>query len=148
MKLHLLLFASLLPSAIAEARLGESFEECVARYGEPVQVIKSTKSGIFRKAGITIRIFFNSDGIADALHFKREEGPRLEKTEARVIAKSNLGESALEDDKRSSLVWSDESGRVGHFSVLDATLIVFTPEGGRRIVERGEQHAAEKLQGF
>lgn len=74
--LLILLFvpALLLTGGPARARLGETREECIARYGQPVAettgLLQGAQSISFAKAGIRVRIEF-MDGRAAYLNFSK-----------------------------------------------------------------------------
>lgn len=81
----------LLPVPPARARIGETVEECIARYGEPVAEtagrLQGVKSISFAKAGIRVRIEFVDDKAA-FLSFARHG---MDATEEQKLLDSNAG---------------------------------------------------------
>src|SRR6187402_2385265 len=77
-----LLFALIMPAATI-GRLGETIEQCTARYGEPVKT--QDGSTFYKKGEILISIHFRRDGKADALVFSKGEYGRLDIDEVNAI---------------------------------------------------------------
>jgi len=48
---------------IASARIGETLDQCIARYGKPITLEPSEPHQIFHKDGLTIGCHFRSDGL-------------------------------------------------------------------------------------
>jgi hypothetical protein len=60
------------------ARIGETPQECIARYGKPINVLRHEKSMQFKKAGFLVLIQFKNN-IAEGIVYQRE-GRQVEDT--------------------------------------------------------------------
>lgn len=85
------LAAGLLPVPPARARIGETVEECIVRYGDPVAEttgrLQGVKSVSFAKAGVRVRIEFVDDKAA-FLSFARHG---MDASEEQKLLDSNAG---------------------------------------------------------
>ena len=139
MKLHLLLVASLLAAASAQARLRETIEECLDRYGKPIDVRVESMSAVFQKAGITVIVYFDEHGLADFLHYQSSTSKPISQSQAKVIAASSMAQPLVEAAEDDGVIWGDLRERFAFFDRKKSMLYVFTGAGGRRIMDFRQQ---------
>jgi len=86
-----------------ETRLGETFDECVQRYGPLIQKLGNPDNPqfIFEKDGITIGINF-LDGKAGQISYSRPAGSRFSDWEVQGLLDVNSGGSAWDYDEAES----------------------------------------------
>jgi hypothetical protein len=81
---------TLTTSSTLFARIGETEQECTARYGEPVKK-GSNDSLLYQKSDLNIFITF-FDGKADAIaYWKIAKGEQLSENEVEILLNSNSG---------------------------------------------------------
>jgi hypothetical protein len=87
-------------SSAAFARLGETLDQCTARYGEPVKT--EDGSTFYKKGEITIAVHFRGDGRADTLVFSKGRYRPFDLDEVNVIlaANSSLGTWTIDPDAK------------------------------------------------
>lgn len=106
--LTLLTFLCLVLST--QARIAESLDDCIKRYGEPAQR-PLPKTLLFHKSGIAITCFF-VDGLCVQISYKKlDSATRLNEREVEILRMANGSKWQLRpDDNRSSyLHWSNET---------------------------------------
>ena len=72
----------------AQARIGETLEECIKRYGEPVQR-EETKTLIFQKSGISINCGFREGRCVQITYQKIDTKARLNNREVEILRAAN-----------------------------------------------------------
>lgn len=70
MRCLLLFFFS---TAVCFGRLGESYEECAARYGQPVRKVSAT-AFVFKKSGVFVRVSIGPQGVGRIEYAKEKTG--------------------------------------------------------------------------
>ncbi len=114
MKALLLLSVLISLASPALARIGETREQCEARYGKPVRVLENPQTTIHQKAGLEVRCAFY-EGKCDQIIFQHIErgadGKRLPLTELelKTLMEANsegkAWEKGLEDTEFGSVIW-------------------------------------------
>lgn len=81
-------------AAPAWARLGETAEECIARYGQPVSVSHELTAITFEKEGWRVNAFFDEQGKCDLLYYSKipkdsARTPVIQEIEVRTLMGAN-----------------------------------------------------------
>lgn len=108
--LSLTLLSFLCLAISAQARIGETLDECIKRYGEPAQR-PQPKTLLFHKSGIAITCFF-VDGLCVQISYKKlDSATRFNEREVEILRMANGSRWQLRpDDSRSAyLYWSNET---------------------------------------
>ncbi len=115
MKALLLLSVLISLSSPALARIGETREQCEARYGKPVRVDEEYHNTSHEKAGLAVECYFY-EGKCERIAFQHidmgADGKRLPLTELEVktLMEANSGggvwEKRLEDSESGSVMWA------------------------------------------
>ncbi len=139
------------------ARLGESLEECKARYGEPYEVLQESSTACFNKAGLTVIIQFDKGRAAGIVfHKKKEAGETviapLSDTELVALLASNSGGATWVEREDLDLVkkiydTKDES-RLAIYDKIQHRLSFFTMAYLNMIEAKKEAEEAKNLNGF
>ena len=147
--------AAALTTSTLFARIGETEEECAARYGEPIKKFPDNRF-LFQKSDLGIIItFFN--GKADAIVYRKiatnvlGKGEKISENEVEILLKSNSG--GVPWKKRAVISmnrnWETENGEVfATYLTFENLLMVGTKDHLAR--EKAEKAAKEgqKLEGF
>lgn len=132
-KTSLLLLSMLIASTPALARIGETPEQCQARYGEPVKKLSNNRS-LFQKNGILIIAEFY-EGKADLLTFRKVDQNIIgipadfSDNEIAGLLKANGGEKAWKKVESLSLdsQWqTDDSALIANYASVDKLLFIVT----------------------
>lgn len=135
----------MLTASAALARIGESQDECRARYGEPVD--SKPGSAIYVKNGLIICVEFHA-GKADLLIFVKEKtdilgtSEALSETEVSTLLKANGGGQEWKrlDAENLHPEWETENGQIrARRDTLKNQLMVAT----RSCLDRKAKEAAE-----
>jgi hypothetical protein len=146
---------ALATSATLFARIGETEQECAARYGEPIKKL-SNDSLLFKKSDLGIIItFFN--GKADSITYRKiatnvlGKGEQISENEIEILLNSNSG--GVPWKKRVAIStnrnWETENGElVATYITFENWLMLGTKDHLAR--EKAEKAAKEgqKLEGF
>lgn len=103
MKRLAVLLAVLLVCQSASARIGETLEQCIARYGKPVHVHPVEDLVQFEKNEIKITVVFLR-ATCQAIMFESAISDELTDAQLKILLTANLGDSYTELD-------NEESGR-------------------------------------
>jgi hypothetical protein len=131
------------------ARIGETMEEAVTRYGPVVHhdTIQGEKYSLFKKNGFHILAHFH-DGKIDHILYSSESGEKLTHEEIDTFLKANSGGRLMNEDlpylwvgKDASATYSKWSGDAWHLDIKARTF------GHKRIVAKKAAKKA-KLEGF
>lgn len=155
----LLLF--LLCTSSALARIGESPEQCAARYGEPIRPGFEPMSTVHQKAGIEVVCHYH-EGKCDSIDFSRlGEGsngqwPGFSMAEAKALMEASSGGKpwslALDDQKLGFAMWRTEGLDASHvYKGVCRLTITTTDYMKRRDAEKEAKEDAkvkEGLKGF
>lgn len=139
MRTWLLLFCLLISTA--QARLGETKNECEARYG--IATVNKDASLQFHFKGIFVLVTLDPATLkCDYIQFQKPQEAAFTKDEMAILLESN-GSNWIEE----GVTWRDDSGRQA-FHQYHRVLGIFTKEGFARHAERLNQETKEKLKGF
>jgi hypothetical protein len=158
MKALLLLSVLISLSSPALARIGETREQCEARYGKPVEVWKDGSTTVHEKSGLRVKCHYY-EGICDHLMFsnlaKDAEGRRLPvtETEFKTLLEANSSgqpwKKGVEDPATHNTLWSSGNDLSAmHNTGPEAFLSISTKASLERTRAK---HAADKesrLKGF
>ncbi|MBE7497111.1 MAG: hypothetical protein HS117_19390 [Verrucomicrobiaceae bacterium] len=86
-----LLITLMLLCGLAHARLGETLEQCKARYGEPTSKDAATAVVYFEKSGVIIAAHFVA-GKVDCVRMARVDGEAWSADQVKALADANMGE--------------------------------------------------------
>jgi hypothetical protein len=147
--------AAALTTSTLFARIGETEQECAARYGEPIKTFPDN-SFLYQKADLGILItFFN--GKADAITYRKiatnvlGKGEEISENEIEILLKSNSGGVPWKKRVVISMNknWETENGELlATYITFENWLMVGTKDHLAR--EKAEKAAKEgqKLEGF
>jgi hypothetical protein len=132
------------------ARIGETEQECAARYGEPTKTLPNN-SLLYEKSDLNIFIiFFN--GKADAIAYgKIAKGQQLSENEIELLLKSNSGgvpwqERAVISMNRN---WETENGELlANYNTVGHLLMIATKDYFARQKDKTDAKEGQNLEGF
>jgi hypothetical protein len=137
------------------ARIGETEQECAARYGEPVKKLPDN-SLLYRKSGLGILItFFN--GKADSIAYRKiatnalGKGEQISENEVEILLNSNSGGVPW---KKLPLIsmnrnWETENGEVlATYITFEGLLKVGTKDFLAREKAKKDAKESKNLEGF
>lgn len=111
--LALLLLLATLP---AKARLGETFSQCVTRYGEELLSPGPGEPCGFLVGDIMVMVYFDDHGLADYLIFSRYRDPGITQEITDVqkehLARINLGEDMTASHTTLTKRWKSKDGQL------------------------------------
>jgi hypothetical protein len=128
------------------ARIGETEQECAARYGESIKKL-SNNSLLYQKSDLNIFItFFN--GKADAIVYRRiANGQQLSENEVEILLKSNSG--GVPWKKRARISWVTENGELlATYNTVEHLLMVATKDYLAREKAKKDAKEGQNLEGF
>lgn len=151
MKALLLLSALISLASPALARIGETREQCEARYGKPVEVSQDNANTFHEKSGLRVKCHYY-EGICDHIMFsnlaKDAEGRRLPLTEIEfktLLEANSNGQSwkkGVVDPVTHNTLWSSDNDLSAmHNTGPEAFSSIGTKAGLQRIRAK---HAADK----
>ena len=144
----------LLLTVTASARIGETPEECVKRYGKPTKIVKERNQLLFKKAGFLISVQFLS-GKAGSVFYVKSKTDVLDRpleispNERQILLKSNAAagweksESSIIDE-----VWINTKNRLSATYNTENILVVISLEKARANKKKRESKEEEGLKGF
>jgi hypothetical protein len=138
---------ALTTSSTLFARIGETEQECAARYGEPTKTLPNN-SLLYEKSDLNIFIiFFN--GKADAIAYgKIAKGQQLSESEIELLLKSNSGGAPWQERAVISMNrnWETEDGELlANYNTVAHLLMVATKDYFTR---KEATKDAKDLEGF
>ena len=141
---------ALTTSSTLFARIGETEQECAARYGEPTKTLPNN-SLLYEKSDLNIFIiFFN--GKADAIAYgKIAKGQQLSENEIELLLKSNSGvvpwqERAVISMNRN---WETENGELlANYNTVAHLLTIATKDYFARQKDKTDAKEGQNLEGF
>ena len=160
-------FAQLLPSLIAlftfmpgaQARIGETFDQCKARYGEPFGEVKEGERVTFRKSGFFVQVAFYQ-GKADMIGYIKFGGdgeqPALDgsaqpmsENEISIFLNVNSGGRVWRTESSLGIryTWVTEDGRLGAY-YEGKTLVIADKGAIQRLNAVKRREEDRKLNGF
>lgn len=127
----------------AQARIGETFEECKVRYGAPSY--RTTNIACFSKSGISIVVEFYNEK-ADALSFTKEDKSPLSKEELTTLLAASSGNAEWIQERKGEavLLITKDNNFTAAYSTLNHSLFPCT----RQFVERHKGERPESLKDF
>lgn len=147
MKTITILVATLMLNAAAQARLGETSAECVARYGEPLRTDKETMTLGFEKEGILIMCVFH-EGKCVEIAYKKKELGEFSEVEIQTLRDLNgKGWEKVENSAIDQQVWRNETSYAVKI-IGEGMLIVMTHEQKKRRDDAKAATEKERLKGF
>ena len=143
MKTILFLLCALLVTSIGEARIGETYEECVARYGEP-----NGRSGIthtFSKGAFTVHASFSEDGKCQMLRIIPHEAGGIPKATIEAMLAANSDGAAWVEltPERGVRLW--RLGEQDRFASYDEKMLLI---GTMVLVDKKAEDDKAKASGF
>lgn len=151
----LILSLFLLMPALSHARLGETYDQCVARYGAPAEEGTILVGGIpFVKGDFIIIAYFNDDNICDALIIGRIAEDEISNNnitdlEQQELTRLNIGdnfEHATIGDSPGYL--NPITGSASFYDILEDRLFIFTMPGYKRMLANRKKDTETSLDGF
>jgi len=148
--------AALLGIVGAWARIGETPEQCAARYGNSLGVLETTGASIFSRAGVRIIVHFH-EGIADYLVFVKEKpagaagSASFTDNEIQLLLAANGGPRTWGERNVLGLDKEWETGDLELFaskSFSDGYLVIMTAGALHRAAEKTAAAEQKKLEGF
>lgn len=145
----------------AQARLFESLEECIARYGEPTKIIEEEQTAHFKKGGFLIAATFR-DGICHRLLFQKAikngefRSAEITKNEIATLLAANRIDSTkrwkLHEDgiNQGYLLGEDDTDFAAGaiYGTIDHRLFLMTREETEFQHEQNTEKAERNLKGF
>lgn len=141
----LAILLTLLLCVTAQARLGETPAECVARYGDPIKTDKEAMTIGFQKEGIFIMCVFH-EGKCASIAFKKPEGDFSE-TEIVTLREANGSDWKESPSAVGQKHWENGRALVVH-EQHEGLLIIITQEERKRRDAAKAAAEKEKLKDF
>jgi hypothetical protein len=141
---------ALTTSATLFARIGETEQECTARYGEPFEKLPNN-SVLYRKSDLGLLInFFN--GKADSIAYRKiAKGQQLSENEVEILLNNNSGGVPWKKHAVISMnrEWLTENGElVATYVTHERLLMVATKDYLARRKAKIEAKEVQNLKGF
>lgn len=153
-----LVLSALLTTA-SQARVGETLEECRARYGQETRKDDAKKLVVFLKSGLTVAATFENDRVAWLMiHKDRTAGAAwsawagLADDQIAALQKANGGTSTWRIIGKSDVlttIWrTDDKTRYALYSVTGGALIISTAEWWEKAKKQLEAEREKQVEGF
>ena len=146
---------ALTTSSTLFARIGETEQECAARYGQPVNNFPNDRL-LYQKSGLGILItFFN--GKADAITYRKiatnalGKGEPLSEHEVEILLNSNSGGAPWKSVAVISMNrnWKTENGELqAAYNTIENLLMVGTKDYLAREKAKKDANEGKNLEGF
>ena len=139
-----------LTTATLCARIGETEQECAARYGEPTKKLPNN-SFLYQKSDLNIFIIF-SNGKADAIAYSKiAKGQQLSENEIELLLTSNSG--GIPWQKRAVISmnreWETEHGELlANYDTVEHLLMIATKDYFARQKAAKDAKEGQNLEGF
>jgi hypothetical protein len=131
--IYLFIFGALLTMP-AWARLGETEDQCVSRYGAAIKTIQAGEKGpykslIFLKNEYYLAVEF-IDGKAGLIYFTKAGRPDLSDNEIQVLLDANSGGQKWTKSDQVSInpLWTRDDGAIAQYKTLEKTLALYSKE--------------------
>ena len=152
-KFVVVVMASAVMAFRAEARIGETLEQCTIRYGAPVT--KSNTNAVFIKAGFAIAVMFY-EGKVDSLGITKIEkdalGKSIEMSENEIsqLLRANSGDRKWKEISHSfERSWLTEDAQiVAIYGPSTHLLTIMTKDSAERAAAARKTEEDKKLNGF
>ena len=148
MKFVVILLILLVPIC-AFARIGETAEECVTRYGKAIDKVDNRM--FFAKGGFVIAATFYQGVVDSIAYFKEGKRAEISDNEIEVLLKSNGGDEKWEKLKIISVdkQWETEDGAImACYKTFDNMLLIATKERLERMIAEKKAEEKERLEEF
>jgi hypothetical protein len=156
-----LVIGSLSSPTTALGRIGESMDECKARYGEPVGEdndviqIPNSKLVVFMKAGLAVGVTL-IDGRAAMINFQKVKKDSLGTPEPisdteidALLAANAVGKWRAVDSPVGKKQWMSEDGKYfGQQHLVRPSLTIMSRAFDKALVEAAQKKGEIKLEGF
>jgi hypothetical protein len=138
-----------------EARLGETEQECAARYGNPTKQLSANQL-LYTKSGLLIIASFHN-GKVDMISYRKVaenalgKGEQISDTEIEILMKSNTGDAIWKKRPVISMdrEWQTEDGNFfASYSTFENFLLVTTKEYLAREKAAKDAKEGQNLEGF
>ncbi len=142
--------------APAFARIGETPEACIARYGEPTKIVKEESQLIFQKGDFLIVASF-FEGKCDMIGMRKVEQDilgtptELSDNEMEVLREANGGGQTwnVKPVMAISKIWQTADGQIlAQYEPLERFLVIFTSACNDRKNAETKAKEQKKLDGF
>ena len=143
-------------TATAQARLGETPDQLVARYGQPLTEVDQKAEGtkvalanvVFQKGGFEIDVSL-SDGLSVQESFKKINGQPMTVAEVKTLLAANSQGYGWEapDEKPQGRVWKRDDGATAT-AASDGSLTIKTREIIVKETAAKKEEQSPSLQGF
>jgi len=146
----------LLSASSLLARIGETQDQCIARYGTALMSDAKTNMSLFQKGGMDITAFYR-DGKVECISYTKSERDALDKpikmsmTEIDALLSANGSVSKWNKTKSNPIIqnWTnEESGAVASYRSLDRILLIMTKECMQRTIEESKAKEKKALEGL
>lgn len=137
--------------AAAQARLGETRQQCIDRYGNDFLAHPDRPDTVrFTKAGFAIFISFDENDVADYLMFsKTEPFQDISEEEIQTILTANFtGEFTYEEDGIDRAWRSKDGNFVAAHGGSNGVLYIASSKGIKRAAEKTAEQERQNLSGF
>lgn len=141
-------FMLLLIASPASARLGETVQECLARYGEAIEADAEERTAAFVKSGFLVMVYFDDSGYCDKIIFIREDKEAFSETQKDTLIAANLGEEIEPVDVGINEGWETPTGDLGVYNVIQEVLIFRTKARLERDAKEKESKEKKALSDF
>lgn len=150
-----LLVLALLPLS-AGARIGETSDQCIARYGAVVYADSATGMLLFHRAGFAIGVLMH-DGKCEAIRFEKLEkdaintAAEITDAEIQTLLASNAGGRTWTQtaDKGLTHAWTRHDGEaMAVYDVIDHTFLITTIAATQRAAAKAKAKEERNLEGF
>jgi hypothetical protein len=131
------------------ARLGETEEECIKRYGEPQK--EDENGSYFLAAGMMVVVKFHDGKCTRIVYMKRESFEALSDVEIETLLKANGGEREWKERKVLSVDrhWETIDGSLfAQYDTFTPSLYILTKEERKRYIEEKDAKERKALEGL
>lgn len=142
--MRLLILLLLLVHTGAQARLFETLEQCIARYGKPDAVEDSEDFYRFEKAPFKILVFTDAEKRCQSIIYSRIDGEHIDEVTLAYLAETNLPKAETVID---GSVWKNADG-MAQYTRANRLFSVTSAEGAAALEKLMRDMAAKKLNGF
>ena len=150
--LGLLFIALLALPRNARGRIGETLDECKARYGTPVSIQKD--AALFLKNGLTVSVHFIAGKVDQIIYYKKDplsskKSASPSEAETMILLQANAQDTPWElglSQHHSELWWNKGKGLSGLRTLQALTISIDDPAAYKAYHERGS--AKKNLEGF
>jgi hypothetical protein len=148
MKTFAATFLTLMLCISAHARLGETINECIRRYGEPLKADEEKKILGFQKGVFFVMCIF-LDGKCESISFKKEDESAFSVSEFEGLREANGGGLEWSQRPDDPLMWfTQEPTRHAVLADLTTMIAFYTDAHAKRENAAKAAEEKKKLEGF